>query len=260
MKDSLGKSAYRKLIIGCCLIVGAVTAHSQTRPLNDTGVDFCAETFSGNNKPCLGTEPSGQDSHYGRDAQAAAGKLTKIGGGNAGFDFTALDASGNPTTPSSGSNLHPCVRDNVTGLVWEVKTDDGGLHDQNWTYTWYNTNSPDGNPGTAGSGTCYQSGRCDTEKFVQDVNAAGWCGYTSWRMPTVKELEGIADLGRIIPAIDPTWFPNTPVSQLGSHSIFWSGSSAISPGKVWYVNFREGGATHEYTYYDFHVRLVRDGQ
>jgi hypothetical protein len=31
------------------------------------------------------------------------------------------------------------VRDNVTGLVWEVKTADGGLRDQKWSYTWYDS-------------------------------------------------------------------------------------------------------------------------
>ena len=41
-------------------------------------------------------------------------------------------------------------RDNVTGLIREVKTDDGGLHDKDWTYTWYN-----GTTGTAdGTDNC----------------------------------------------------------------------------------------------------------
>ena len=73
----------------------------------------------------FGTHPS-QDARYGRDAQAMA----RIGGGEAGFDFTALNASGQTTPPTSGATPHPCVRDNVTGLVWEVKTADGGLRDQ----------------------------------------------------------------------------------------------------------------------------------
>ncbi len=59
-------------------------------PLNDTGIQFCGETTSGNNDPCTGNEPQGQDAHYGRDAAAKAGTLTKVGAGDAGFDFTKI--------------------------------------------------------------------------------------------------------------------------------------------------------------------------
>lgn len=231
-----------------------------TNKLNDTGIQYCGAYPSGSNSPCLGTEPSGQDAHYGRDAQAAAGKLTKVGGGSAGFDFTALDASGDPTTPGSGANPHPCVRDNVTGLTWEVKTDDGGLRDKDWTYTWYNTNSPDGYTGAASGGTCFQSGRCDTEKYVADVNAASLCGHHDWRMPTVQELEGIADLGRSNPAIDPTYFPNT------LNSTFWSGSplAGYSPSQgyspyAWHVSFVYGDPYNIFRNFSLSVRLVRGG-
>ena len=43
--------------------------------------------------------PSGfprQDGDFGRDALARAGQLTKIGGGEAGFDFTKISNSGQP--------------------------------------------------------------------------------------------------------------------------------------------------------------------
>jgi hypothetical protein len=231
-----------------------------TGKLNDTGIQFCGAYPSGNNSPCLGTEPAGQDAQYGRDAQAAAGTLTKIGGGEAGFDFTALDASGNPTTPSSGANSHPCVKDNVTGLIWEVKTADYGPRSGYWTYTWFNSTSPDGNPGKSSGGNCYQAGRCDTEKYLADVNAVGLCGFHDWRMPTVKELEGIADLGRTSPTIDPTYFPNTVSSY------FWSGSpSPIPPASAsanaWQVHFG-GGYAGYYGRADGGdaIRLVRDGR
>ncbi|CAK0762745.1 exported hypothetical protein [Gammaproteobacteria bacterium] len=113
--------------------------------LNDTGQDTCfdgarlvacTEANTGDNA----ANPR-QDGRYGRDAQARAGQLAKTGGGMAGFDFTALDASGHPTIPKSGATPHPCVKDNVTGLTWEVKTADGGLHDQDKTYTWDNAPS-----------------------------------------------------------------------------------------------------------------------
>jgi hypothetical protein len=237
------------------ILLACGPAQAQTRPLNDTGITWSGDATSRNAATCDPAHPVGQDCHYGRDKDAPA----KIGGGTAGFDFTALNASGQPTTPSSGATPHPCVRDNVTGLIWEVKTDDGGLHDKDWIYTWYKTGSPVGYNGTSSGTTyCKTSGRCDTEKFVQDVNAAGWCGLFDWRMPTVKELEGIADLGRTSPAIAPTFFPNTPSSY------FWSGSPyAGVMFNAWYVNFSNGYANSAgsgYSSHPSHVRLVRGGE
>lgn len=229
------------------LALFALPALAQNRPLNDTGIDFCGGASIGNNKPCLGTEPPGQDFHYGRDKDA----------GGKGFSFTALNASGQPTTPSSGATPHPCVRDNVTGLVWEVKTDDGGLHDKDWTYTWYKTNSPDGNNGTPSGGSCggMVAAGCDTEKFVAAVNTAGRCGFNDWRMPTVKELAGIADLGRVNPAIDQVFFPNTPNAN------FWSGSNFYYPAEfnAWTVYFNTGQTIFSPRSSSGHVRLVRGG-
>ncbi len=215
--------------------------------LNDTGIDFCGAASSGN-AACNGSQPAGQDAYYGRDAQPPA----KIGGGGKGFDFTALDAAGNPTTPGT----HACTRDNVTGLWWEVKANDANhLRHMGWTYTWYKSASPDGNPGVVSGGSCKTTGRCDTEKFVADVNAAGLCGKSDWRMPTVKELEGIADFGRSNPAIDPTYFPNT------SSSYFWSGSPyAYYSSYAWVVVFNNGGAYSFSRYNGNSVRLVRGGQ
>ncbi len=236
-------------------LVGVVGAASiSAAPLNDTGITWGGNATSGNNADCSSDVAAPQDCHYGRDAAAAAGVLTKVGGGNAGFDFTALDASGNPTTPSSGATPHPCVRDNVTGLIWEVKSDDGGLRDKDHTYTWYDSSAPLGNPGTASGGSCYQSGRCDTEKYVADLNAAGLCGYSDWRMPTVKELEGIADLSRSNPAIDTGWFPNTPSSY------FWSGTPHTNGNTgVWVVRFGYGRADNDYKWKASSSRLVRGG-
>ncbi len=227
--------------------------------LNDTGIGFCGDA-STNTANCAtvsadtGTYPR-QDARYGRDAAAAAGKLPKAGGGEGGFDFTALDAGGRPTSPTSGATPHPCVKDNLSGLFWEVKTADGGLRDRGWTYTWYDSvHNYGGNAGTASGGTCKTAGRCDTEKYAADVNASALCGYTDWRMPARQELQGIIHLGRTGPAIDPTYFPNTP------SSFFWSGSpDAGGSNGAWGVYFYNGyvgyGRNNGYS-----VRLVRGGQ
>ena len=53
--------------------------------------------------------------------------------------YTKLDAQGNDLDDSAAS--WTMVRDNVTGLIWEVKTDDGSVHDKDNTYTWYDSNT-----------------------------------------------------------------------------------------------------------------------
>ncbi len=233
--------------------------------LNDTGIDWCADNTTNNlNCPVAGFE--GQDGEFGRDAKARAGTLTKIGGGAAGFDYSKLGADGKELaiqnvawdangTEAAGSQWS-CVRDNVTGLIWEVKTTDGGLRDMNNTYTWYNPdmNTNGGDAGTQNGGQCSGSG-CDTHAFVQAVNSQGLCGANDWRMPAKRELMGIVNNGQVNPAIDTAYFPNT------SNSWFWSSSpGAGGSGHAWFVDFYDGGVDGSSKYYGNQVRLVRAGQ
>jgi Protein of unknown function (DUF1566) len=240
---------------------------AQTRPLNDTGITFSGWAVNVNSASCLASDPAGQDCRYGRDAAALAGTLNKVGssGGIDGFDFTKVCNSGelagqgtcpaNPTTVGAGGDEWGCTRDNVTGLLWEVKTT-SGLRSMNHRYTWYLSSSPDGNNGVASGGSCATTGRCDTEKYVSDVNAAGLCGaFIGWRLPTVKELDSIVDFGRSNPAIDLTRFPNTPLSGV------WSGSPlAGNSSSSWGVNLPYGDARYGYRSLALSVRLVRGGQ
>lgn len=119
-----------------------------------------------------------------------------------------------------------------------MKTDDGGLHDKDDEYTWYNTD-PATNGGADGyadlENSCYgyntvdSSIFCNTEAYVNRVNAAGWCGASDWRMPTRKELESIVAYDLVSPAIDTEYFPNAVSSHV------WSGSSAENTNGAWFV-------------------------
>ena len=226
--------------------------------LNDTGITQCANDTQ-NNLTCPQAGFPSQDAEAGRDAQQTAGTLTKVGGGSAGFDFTKLDSGGNPLPASAPT--WDCVRDNVTGLIWEIKTDDNGLRDQDWAYTWYNSDpaTNGGNAGVQGSDTCggaLPGNQCNTQAYVVAVNALSpaLCGSTDWRMPAVDELHNIVDHSRSNPAIDSAYFPRTVFDW------YWS-ASPYTPvaGDAWYVRFDNGFDNFQDKGNAKYVRLVRGG-
>ena len=260
----------RRLIPFCLFLACSAT---YALGLNDTGIRFCGNDTSATITACSTVEADGgqyprQDLRYGRDAAAAtAGQLTKTGAGDAGFDYTKIANNGStlPATATLGSGPTDwaCTKDNVTGLVWEVKTADGGSRDKAANYSWYNSSyNPDGAyHGVVNGGSC-STGHCDTEGFVNDVKATGLCGRTDWRMPTVKELQGIVHFGHVaasptVAAIESTYFPNTQKAS------YWSGTpyaGDIQNFGAWGVDFSVGavfGARQNYTGY---VRLVSGAQ
>jgi hypothetical protein len=230
------------LLISGFLTVGA--AMPALAALNDTGITTCSNNTQ-NGLPCPVTDFPGQDAQYGANRHS----------------FTKLDA----TTGSSLSDTatdHGCVRDNVTGLVWEVKTDDGRLRDQDHRYTWYDgTNGTPGNAANCGGTLLDALGAllpCNTTNYVAAVNTVELCGANNWRMPTRKELERIMDLSRYSPAIDPNYFPNTPGTYFGT-GYFWSGSLYASDmNQAWKVDFANGNVYPASSGSAYAIRLVRN--
>lgn len=224
------------LTAGFLLLVLNCSVHAAG--LNDTGVTTCYEIGSGR-VPCTPANSGdtawfpGQDAHFGRDAALTAGALpAKIGGGDAGFDYTPLDVAGNVIAIVGGIPASPpaCVRDNVSGLIWEVKT-------------------------PANSATTYFL--ADTATYAGAVNASSLCGFnTGWRLPTRRELLSIVHYGIASgPSIDVNYFPNTQTGY------YWSSDAVvISPTDYWCVAFAGGYPTGCYPQNVVtHVRLVRSG-
>ena len=237
-------------------------------PLNDTGITRCGNDTQ-NSLPCPVPDFPRQDAQYSRDRTRNIAS-----NGKAGFNFTKLDAQGKDL-PASAKNWD-CVRDNVTGLVWERKPlGDGivgnqGLHDADDRYTWYSTDTSNNggakgfvNPkvnGCFGYSDGLSETWCNSEAYVSRVNAAGWCGATNgWRMPTLMELLGLADLSvasSTRPTIDTRYFSDTKSLP------YWTSSPGYTNADyAWYVDFDSGLSNYYISRTEgLAVRLVRDGQ
>ena len=250
--------------------------------LNDTGIYWNAANNGGNNSDCVSNTniDAPQDCDYGLDANTT---VADDADGHAGFSFTKLGSDGYPLSANASS--WSCVQDNVTGLIWEVKTDGGNgddiggdLHDKDDTYNWYNTNS-ETNGGSDGyadddGAICYGYGSansttfCNTEAFVARVNSAGLCGAHDWRLPHINEIRSISNYafsnaasGARLPGIDTSYFPNTQMHVNNKVVSYWSASPSVSASeKAWTHNYYfDTMSEKEYTE-ALYIRLVRGGQ
>jgi hypothetical protein len=145
------------------------------------------------------------------------------------------------------------VTDNQTGLQWEKKTDDGGVHDMSNTYTWTNTSDGDY---TDPDGTAFTV-------FLAALNRPPcFAGHCDWRLPKVNRDGDPAELETILlapypcvrfPCIDPIFGPTAAFT-------YWSATTiAVNPALAWYVDFFSGGVGFGNKDFDRYVRAVRAG-
>ena len=112
------------------------------------------------------------------------------------------------------------VLDSNTGLMWQQTIPTS-------TYTW--------------------------EDAMSYCDGLTYAGYSDWRLPTPQELQAIVDNSKYNPAIDTTYFPDTPGNE------FWS-SSTHGTGSNYYaglVNFNYGYTSFDYPDSSYYVRCVR---
>ncbi len=233
--------------------------------LNDTGVAKCFDDSS--ETDCKNDNFPGQDAELGRDTIAE--HLDKVGDGSLAFDFTKLDEFADEL-PDSATEFS-CVRDNLTGLIWEVKQASTGtlpstaLREGQNHYTWFYTG--DGNGGVEGiagdaNSSCPSDTDCGLETYIAEVNATSFCGGSNWRMPTYNELMGLLDfnLQTSTHLLSSEFFPNTPdPSQLG-HLRYWTietSAEGIGLDFAWALEFQSGNDIAYPKSSTAFIRLVR---
>lgn len=231
--------------------------------LNDTGV-----LVQGTEKSIESSQQNaypGQDGQLGQDRIDAQGELEKAGRGDAGFDLTFLNSNGDEVDDASVTGS--CVRDNVTGLVWEVKTNDGHLHDGNALFSWYLSENNGGFEGNLnGVDTTCALTSCNTEAFINEVNTQGLCGFFDWRLPTHEELLSLVHFGVTSTArIDTEYFPETG-DLLNAPLWYWTlqpgadGVQGDAAQNAWAIDFASGVDNFLNKSSAARIRLVRAGR
>jgi hypothetical protein len=190
-----------------------------------------------------GFPASGQTTAYTAD------KNDRITGAVAVADDGSVQAG---ATLSYTDNGDGTVTDNDTGLMWEKKSDDGGLHDKDNGYPW------------SGSGS--QQTIWDWLDAVNAEGGTGFAGHRDWRIPNIKEMQSLANYQSAAPMTSAA-FNSGCVAGVGVlagsctlTSPYWSSTTwptnhAMAAG----VSFFDGsvGAFDKST--SPHVRAVRGG-
>ncbi len=131
------------------------------------------------------------------------------------------------------------VRDKVTGLIWQRCV---------MGMVWSGTTCT----GTASTYTWQQA--LDTAHSAP-VSTAATGAVAAWRVPNYAELYNLVERACHAPAINTTWFSNTPMNMT------WSSSTDVrSAGSAWLVPFFNGSAEAYEKSSAYAVRLVRSSQ
>ncbi len=120
------------------------------------------------------------------------------------------------------------ITDTRTGLMWEIKTDDGGPRDKDNACTW--------------------------EEALAYCENLALAGHDDWRLPNRNELQSIMDYSRYGPSVDPAFPLIRPSSNWSSNT------NAANPTSAWIVNFYNGDVSTIGKQNESYVHAVRGGQ
>ncbi len=169
------------------------------------------------------TVPKKGGRFYGQDGSYRINPLSfsKLRDGGAPLDDTATWRQG-----------YRMVRDNNTGLVWEIKSPDAAdVNYQKGTYTWD-----------------------EARAYIDLLNRRGYGGFRDWRLPNREELRSFVDYNGVIPAVDAKYFADC------LPAFYWSGDiNRKEPLFAWGVYYAYGCAICYLRSFSYPVRAVRAG-
>ena len=228
--------------------------------LGQTGITLCANQNL-NAIPCHLIETLGDFFGLWQDGETKVGKE---------LSYTLLN-----------NNDSECIKDNVTGLIWEKKTNDGTLRDKKWVYSWYNSDQRQnggvigikdiseyyrdtdnklvrqgyltmytGEQKKDGNSCGYTLDKCNTQDYVNELNKQKYCGYSDWYVPTRAEINTILHF-------DEESFVD-PIFEMGEK--YWTNTTNLGTKNEWvrtfdrdYVSGRSGWKLRD----SYPVRAVR---
>lgn len=141
----------------------------------------------------------------GGSTGTGTGSATGGGNGGTGFPAVFVKIGADGSELPADANTWSCILDTRTGLMWEVKTNDGGLRDKDWRY------QHDGSSGLISAGTeypCTGIYACNPISYIEALNTYGVCGKTDWRLPTDAQISGVGEPHSEPPHINVAAFPN----------------------------------------------------
>lgn len=136
------------------------------------------------------------------------------------------------------------VTDNLTGLQWEKKTNDGTIHDKSNVYSWSASALL-----PAADGTAFTT-------ILRTLNDGCFAGQCDWRLPTLSELQTIISGAypcAADPCIDPVFGPT------GAGAYWTATTDATDPGHAWNVDFHIAGINLKDKFFQDDIAVVRSG-
>lgn len=192
--------------------------------LHDTGVTEC---FDNTGVIDCGSEqfPS-QDADHGRDSVADV--IDKSGQGPQAFDFTKFDERGDELDDQNGQ-VFSCVRDNFTGLIWEVKTE---IAVPQFSTLRGAENYYSYDDSATALSSCPSNIACGLDTYISDVNQSAYCGANNWRLPSYMELLSIMNYQDLNDdfLLPREFFPYSPNRAALGHKFFWTANGSAESG------------------------------
>jgi hypothetical protein len=218
---------------------------SYSWPIPHSGQTICYDNEK--NIPC----PKPGEPFYGQDGNYYINPRS----------YTKLDKHGNDL-PTNAEEWF-MVRDNMTGLIWEIKQALDGVedysnpHDADNKYNWEAT-----------SWTYPFTENNDIERFLRQINDSNFGGFSDWRLPSIQEFASLAKLSTLTyNYYEDIYISNFTYIEIiyfrkNFYAFYWSSTpfAGDNYSHIWGINFIEGENSCRNDTLFHRVRAVRGRQ